>query len=77
MQEQEQKEDGYEIQLENLEIFTVNQIKVINLSVPINIDGKDVHRFSLLKITECIDKTTGEIIPFSQAEELEIGRAHV
>ena len=70
MQEQEQKEDGYEIQLENLEIFTVNQIKVINLSVPINIDGKDVHRFSLLKITECIDKTTGEIIPFSQAEEL-------
>ena len=69
MQEQE-SEEGYEIQLENLEIFTVNQVRVIELSAPIKIDGKDVHRFSLLKISECVDKTTGEIIPFSQAEEL-------
>jgi hypothetical protein len=70
MQEQESEEDTHKIELENLEVYTVNQIKIIELNVPILIDGKEVHRFSLLKISECVDKTTGEIIPFSQAEEL-------
>ena len=69
-QTNEVQSKDYSIKLKNLAVFSVKVVGLIHLNSPIEIDGKMIDIIPMLRVKECVDMTTGEIIPFSQAEKL-------
>ena len=60
----------HKLELCNLEIFRYKVIKHISLKPAIDAGYKKLKILKLIRVTECVDKSTGEIIPFHQAEKV-------